>query len=84
MSSNRRDTSHRLGSARRDSGIPTLQDREDVNLCIQGVTTTGHRGGTNPAGYPYHEGPCNDPTTTSTTALPRPPVAVKVRPQFTG
>lgn len=48
------------------STTPTTSS-EIVTLCIQGHTTTGHRGSTNPAGYPYFEGRCEG-TTTSTTA----------------
>lgn len=42
-----------------------------VTLCIQGHTTTGPKGSTNPNGYPYPEGPCDTP-------------AVKATPRFTG
>lgn len=43
-----------------------------VTLCIQGVTTTGPKGATNPTGIPYREGPCETPA------------PVKARPKFTG
>lgn len=44
-----------------------------VTLCIQGHTTTGPKGATNPTGIPYHEGPCDDP-----------PEVVRANPHFTG
>jgi hypothetical protein len=62
------------------SGGTIPETREIVTLCIQGVTTAGPKGSANPNGYPYHEGPREDSTTTTA----KPPGAMRARPRFTG
>jgi hypothetical protein len=49
-----------------------------VTVCIQGHTTTAPEGATNPAGYPYSQGPCDEPPPADA------PAPVRATPRFTG